>query len=113
MPQHTAGFQSIADIGRGLLLIGLLSTTALAEPVPFECVVLPDEDVASIRMTNSLDADASCIVSCKFETTKSNNTPQISCAKPVPAGKRVEMCRLTAVGDKLIGLVEGHAECTR
>ena len=100
-------------ISRLALLAGVLSTPASAESVPFNCIILADEDVASIMMTNSLATDASCIVTCKFSTTKYDNNPQITCAKPVPAGKEVEMCRLPSGGDKLVRLVEGHAECTR
>ena len=95
------------------LFIGLLSAPACAEPVPFNCIILPGEDLASIMITNALDREASCIVTCKFSTTKYHNTPQITCAKPVPAGKEVEMCRLTSGGDKLVKLTEGHAECAR
>ncbi len=95
------------------LFIGLLPAPAGAEPVPFNCIILPGEELASIIITNALDRDASCIVSCKFSTTQYQNTPQITCAKPVPAGKEVEMCRLTSGGDKLVKLTEGHAECGR
>jgi hypothetical protein len=95
------------------LSTGLLATPAAAETVPFSCIILPGEDVASIMMTNSLDGDATCIVSCKFSTTKYGNNPQIICAKPVPAGKEVEMCRLTSGGDKMLKLTEGQAECTK
>ncbi|WP_249779691.1 hypothetical protein [Bradyrhizobium sediminis] len=97
----------------GLLWLGLLAAPALAESVPFSCVILPGDDVASITLTNSLAGDASCFVTCRFQTTKYNNNPQITCAKPVPAGKEVEMCRLTSGGDKMVKLREGHAECTR
>jgi hypothetical protein len=100
-------------ISRLALLSGLLSTQAAAELVPFSCVILPGEEIASILLTNALDRDASCIVTCKFSTTKFGNNPQITCAKPVPAGKEVEMCRLTSGGDKMVTLTEGHAECTR
>ncbi len=96
-----------------LLAAGLLAVPAAAEQVPFNCVILPGEDIASINMTNSLDREASCIVTCKFSTTKYDNNPQITCAKPVPAGKEVEMCRLTSGGDKMVKLTEGHAECTK
>jgi hypothetical protein len=95
------------------LFMGLLPAPASAEPVPFNCIILPGEDLASIVMTNALDRDASCIVTCKFSTTKYDNNPQITCAKPVPAGKEVEMCRLTSGGDKMVKLTEGHAECAR
>ena len=95
------------------VFIGLLSTPASAESVPFSCVILPGNDLASVLMTNSLAADASCIVTCKFSTTKYDNNPQITCAKPVPAGKEVEMCELTSGGDKMVKLIEGNAECTR
>jgi hypothetical protein len=95
------------------LLTGALATPAPAETVPFSCVILPGEEIASILMMNSLDRDASCMVTCKFPTTKYGNNLQITCAKPVPAGKEVEMCRLTSGGDKMVKLAEGHAECTR
>jgi len=95
------------------LLTGVLSTPASAESVPFNCIILPGADQASIMMKNSLDRDASCIVTCKFSTTKYDNNPQITCAKPVPAGKEVEMCQLTSGGDKMVKLMEGHAECIK
>jgi hypothetical protein len=99
-------------MGLGPLFIGL-STTAVAETVPFNCMILAGNDEASILITNSLGHDASCIVSCKFSTTKFDNNPQITCAKPVPAGKEVEMCRLSSGGDKLVKLTKGAAECTK
>ncbi len=113
MHARPAGFQLVVSIGLGLLLIGLLAMPALAESVPFSCIILPGEDLASILITNSLASDASCIVTCRFSTTRYENSPQITCAKPVPAAKEVEMCRLPAGGDKLVKLTEGHAECTK
>ena len=100
-------------IFRVALLTGLQSTPASAELVPFSCIILPGEDVASILITNALGGDASCIVTCKFSTTRTRNTPAIICAKTVPAGKEVEMCRLTSGGDKMVKLTEGHADCTK
>jgi hypothetical protein len=94
-------------------MIGLLSAQAGAEPVPFKCIILPGEEIASIMMTNSLSIDASCLVSCKFSTTRYNNNPHITCAKPVPAGKEVEMCRLTSGGDQMVKLIEGNADCAK
>src|ERR1700694_4705441 len=121
MHSRTGGFQVVLFVGlvaglvSGLVLLmsGLLSTPASAESVPFNCTILPGAEIASIMMTNSLASDASCIVTCKFSTTKYDNNPQITCAKPVPAGKEVEMCRLPDGGDRLVKLTEGHAECTR
>jgi hypothetical protein len=95
------------------LLAGLQMAPASAESVPFNCLILPGNDLASITMTNSLARDASCIVTCKFSTTKYDNNPQITCAKRVPAGKEVEMCRLTSGGDKMVKLTQGRAECTK
>lgn len=95
------------------LVTGLHSAQTRAEPVPYQCIILPGEEIASIMITNSLSSSASCIVSCKFSTTRYNNNPQITCAKPVPAGKEVQMCLLTSGGDKMVNLIEGHAECTR
>ena len=95
------------------LLAGVQMTPASAESVPFNCVILPGSELASIMITNSLDSDASCLVTCKFATTKYDNNPQITCAKRVPAGKEVEMCRLTSGGDKMVKLTEGRAECTK
>ena len=113
MHSRPVGFQLVLAIGLGPLSVGLPSAPASAELVPFNCVILPGDDAASIMMTNSLGSDASCIVSCKFSTAKYDNNPQITCAKPVPAGKEVEMCRLTSGGDKMVKLTEGHAECTK
>jgi hypothetical protein len=96
-----------------VLLSGAQMMPASAEPVPFNCVILPGSELASIMMTNSLASEASCMVTCKFSTTKYDNNPQITCAKPIPAGKEVEMCRLSSGGDKMVKLTEGHAECTR
>ena len=113
MQLRSGGIQSLARIGAALFLIGVLTGSAVAETVPFNCFILPGEDVASILMTNSLETYASCIVTCKFSTTKYDNNPQITCAKPVPAGKEVEMCRLPSGGDKTVKLTEGQAECTK
>jgi hypothetical protein len=85
-------------VARFALLTALLAAPASAESVPYSCVILPGADIADIVVTNSLASDASCIVTC---------------AKPVPAGKEVEMCRLTSGGDKMVKLLEGQAECTR
>jgi hypothetical protein len=117
MRSRHCGFKVVLFIGLvfgiGLPLIGL-STPATAETVPFNCYILPDaNDVASINLTNSLASNASCIVSCKFATVRDGNNPQIICAKPVPAGAAVEMCRLPSGGDKMVKLIEGHAECTK
>src|SRR5882757_8190769 len=95
-----------------LVVVGQI-TPASAESVPFNCVILPGQDVASILMTNSLASDASCIVTCKFATTKYDNNPQITCAKPVPSGKEVEMCRLSSGGDKFVKPIEGRADCDK
>src|SRR5664279_4586505 len=100
-------------MSRLVRLSGLLSAPAAAESVPFSCVILPGDDVASIRLTNALDSGASCIVTCRFVTTKYGDDPQITCAKPVPSGKEVEMCRLTAGPNKLAKLIAGYAECTK
>ena len=101
------------SVGLGVLLLGLLADPALAESVPFNCTILPGEELASILITNSLATDGSCMVTCKFQTSKNDNNPQITCAKPVPSGKEVEMCRLTSGGDRFVKLTEGRAECSR
>lgn len=95
------------------LLSGMLSAPAAAESVPFSCSILPGDDIASVLITNVLDSTASCIVTCRFVTTKYGDDPQITCAKPVPSGKEVEMCRLPAGPNKLTKLIAGYAECTK
>jgi hypothetical protein len=107
-----AGVLFVLSVCLGLLFAGLPADPAFAEAMPLNCMILPGEEIASILMTNSLADDASCIVTCKFATTKYDNNPQITCAKPVPAGKEVEMCRLTSGGDKYVKLTEAHADCT-
>jgi hypothetical protein len=94
-------------------LAGCLVDAAAADEVPYSCTILPSQELASIMITNALASDASCIVTCKFSTTRYDNNPQITCAKAVPAGKEVEMCRLTSGGDKFVKLTEGHADCLR
>ena len=105
--------RSRSAVSRLAVITALLSTPAAAESVPFSCVILSGAEVASVMMTNSLNSSASCMVTCRFSTTKYDNNPQITCVKPVPAGKEVEMCRLPSGGDKLVKLAEGHAECTK
>ncbi|CAN7534133.1 hypothetical protein LJR220_004828 [Bradyrhizobium sp. LjRoot220] len=97
----------------GLAIGGCLADPATADQVPFTCTILPGEEIASVLMTNPLPSDASCIVTCKFSTAKYDNNPQITCAKAVPSGKEVEMCRLTSGGDKFVKLIEGRADCLR
>jgi hypothetical protein len=104
---------SRSAISRFAVITALLSTPAAAESVPFSCVILPGAEVASVMMTNSLNSSASCMVTCRFSTTKYDNNPQITCVKPVPAGKEVEMCRLTSGADKMVKLTEGYADCTK
>jgi hypothetical protein len=107
-----ACFRRIAPAAALALAICLARETA-ANVVPFQCAILPGEEIASISMTNSLASDASCIVTCRFSTTRYDNNPQITCAKAVPAGKEVEMCRLTSGGDKYVKLLEGQADCLK
>jgi len=113
MHLRTVEFQFFPFTCLGLIYLGLLSAAASAESVPFSCIILPGEELASIMITNSLASDASCIVTCKFSTTKYDDNPQITCAKPVPAGKEVQMCLLTSGGNKMVKLTQGRAECTK
>jgi hypothetical protein len=101
----------MALTGLGVALAVGLADRAAADAVPFTCSILPGEEVASVLMTNPLASEASCIVTCRFSTTKYDNNPQITCAKAVPAGKEIEMCRLTSGGDKFVKLIEGNADC--
>lgn len=84
-----------------------------AEPAPVTCTIMPDGESASVMITNPLNYTASCQVNCKFSTAVYDDNPQIICAKPVPAGKEVEMCILKAAGNKLLKLVEAAADCKR
>ena len=114
MHSRPPGFHRLVRIGVVVAVVVELGLPpASAESVPFNCMILPGQEVASILITNSLTVDASCIVTCKFQTTKYDNNPQITCAKPVPAGKEVEMCLLSSGGDRIVKSTEGHAECTR
>jgi hypothetical protein len=45
MHSRPAGSQLVAVAGLALLSIGLPSTPALAEIVPFSCIILPGADV--------------------------------------------------------------------
>jgi hypothetical protein len=94
-------------------LAGALPFPLHAEPVPIVCTILPGGESASVMLTNPLSYTASCQANCKFSTAVYDDNPQIICAKPVPAGKQVEMCILKAAGNKLLKLVEGAADCRR
>ena len=98
MTQWLASLRLVLSISLVLAFAGGLVDPAVADEVPFDCTILPGDELASIVITNPLAADASCIVTCKFSTTRYDNNPQITCAKAVPSGKEVEMCRLTSVG---------------
>lgn len=84
-----------------------------AEPAPVTCTIMPDGESASVLVTNPLSYEASCQVNCKFSTAVYDDNPQIICAKPIPAGKQVEMCILKAAGNKLLKLVEAAADCRK
>jgi len=94
-------------------LIGIAPVASNAEPAPVICTIMPDGESARVVITNPLNADASCQVNCKFSTAVYDDNPQIICAKPVPAGKQVEMCILKAAGNKLLKLVEAAADCRK
>ena len=113
MRSDLAGFRRVALTSLVLAFAGCLAGPAYADEAPFACRILPGEELASIVLTNPLSNDGSCIVTCKFATTKYDNNPQITCAKAVPPGKEVEMCRLTSGGDKFVKLSEGRADCLR
>jgi hypothetical protein len=113
MRPDLADFRRVALTSLTLAFVSCLAGPVAADEVPFTCTILPGEEMASIVMTNPLSSDASCIVTCKFATTKYDNNPQITCAKAVPSGKEVEMCRLTSGGDKFVKLTEGRADCLR
>jgi hypothetical protein len=94
-------------------LIGNAASTLRADPVPITCTILPGEESASVMLTNPFNYSASCQANCKFSTAVYDDNPQIICAKPVPAGKQVEMCILRAAGNKLVKLVEANADCKK
>lgn len=94
-----------------LATLGNPASPLYAEPVPITCTILPGEESASVLLTNPFNYSASCQANCKFSTAVYDDNPQIICAKPVPAGKQVEMCRLKAAGNKLVKLVEATADC--
>jgi hypothetical protein len=94
-------------------LIGNPPSMLFAEPVPITCTILPGEESASVLLTNPFNYTASCQANCKFSTAVYDDNPQIICAKPVPAGKQVEMCILRAAGNKLVKLVEANADCKK
>ena len=55
MRWHSAAFRLALAIAIGLVLSGLESLPALAESVPFNCMILPGEDVSGILMINALE----------------------------------------------------------
>lgn len=96
-----------------VIFAGCLSSALHAEPVAVSCTILPGAEAASVSLTNPLTYTASCQANCKFSTAVYDDNPQIICAKPVPAGKQIEMCILKAAGNKLLKLVEATGDCRR
>lgn len=96
-----------------MIMTGSLSSAVYAEPVPIACTILPGEQSASVSLTNPFNYTASCQANCKFSTAVYDDNPQIICAKPVPAGKQIEMCILKAAGNKLVKLVEATGDCRK
>ena len=97
------------------LVAVLISTQSplSAEPVAVTCTILEGAETASASLTNPLDHAASCMAKCKFSTAVYDDNPQIICAKPVPAGKQVEMCIVKAAGNPLLKVVEGIGDCSK
>jgi hypothetical protein len=97
-------------------LLAVLISTPLplfAEPVAVTCTIFEGAEAASASLTNPLEYLASCMANCKFSTAVYDDNPQIICAKPVPAGKQVEMCIVKAAGNKLLKVVEGIGDCSK
>ena len=70
MTHWLASLRLVLSISLVLAFAGCLAVDpAVADEVPFDCTILPGDELASILITNSLAADASCIVTCKFSTT--------------------------------------------
>lgn len=95
-------------------IFGLVAQPVRAADVPYSCSLTPDGLRADVFVTNTLDREASCLVNCKFATAKYDDNPEITCVKPVPAGKEVEMCILrSSSGEKMLKLTSSRADCTR
>lgn len=105
--------RTLASTFFAALLSGLGAAMAVAEPAPFACTILPGETTASASVTNTLDGEASCLVNCKFSTAKYDDNPEITCAKPIPPGKQIEMCILRSGGEKMLKLTTGRADCRK
>ena len=95
-----------------IVFLALLSPLRAAS-VDVTCTILEGAETASASLTNTLDYPASCMANCKFSTAVYDDNPQIICAKPVPAGKQVEMCIVKAAGNKLLKVVEGLGDCRK
>lgn len=96
-----------------IVVIDLFRSPLSAEPIPVTCTILPGSESASVSLANPLAFEASCMANCKFSTAVYDDNPQIICAKPVPAGKQVEMCILKAADNKLLKVIEGFGDCRR
>jgi hypothetical protein len=92
--------------------LGMINA-ASAEQVPFSCTLSPDGESASLMLTNPFNHEASCIAVCQYSTAKYDVRPQITCTKPVPGGKEVQMCILRSPGEKLLTLMYSSGDCAR
>jgi hypothetical protein len=108
------GFMRVPNITMlAVAWVTVSSSLSLAEPVAVVCTILPGDESASVTLTNPFAYNASCMANCKFSTAVYDDNPQIICAKPVIAGKEVEMCILKAANNKLLKVVEGLGDCRK
>ena len=98
---------------RIIFVVVVSSQPLCADPVAVTCTILPGAESASASLTNPFDFPASCMANCKFSTAVYDDNPQVICAKPVPAGKLVEMCVLKAADNKLLKVVDGLGDCKK
>lgn len=106
--------QRVRILSTAAIVLTLTSRLAIADSVPYSCNLRADGLSADIFVTNTLDREASCLVNCKFSTAKYDDNPEITCVKPVPGGKEVEMCILrSSSGEKMLKLTTSRADCTR
>jgi len=53
------------------------------------------------------------MATCSFATEVNNDSPQIICSGPVPAGREAELCVLPSGRNKLAKFLQGSADCQK
>jgi hypothetical protein len=98
---------------QALLALSTVAASAVDNPAPFTCAILPDGKSVRASVTNPFDRETSCSVNCQFSTPQQGSSFQVSCTKTIEAGsKSIDLC-VRESSRALVKMTGGNADCVR